>query len=245
MNVLGEPELWIAMGAVCAGGVIRGFSGFGAAMLVVPILSILYLPHQAVAIAMCLALVANIQLVPGALRSTEWRQAWPLSIGALVGIPLGALALLNIDPDLMRRAISAIVLAFALLLLSGWRWRGRQGLRAALLTGSMAGVINGAAGTGGPPVILYLLAGPRSAETSRANIISVYLFLNGGTLASLAVNGVVTPEVMWRALLLAPAWVLSLWIGIRMFHTASDRIYRRIALLTLVGVGLFGLFFTR
>ena len=41
LNAVLEPELWIAMGVVFAGGIMRGFSGFGAAMLVVPILSIL------------------------------------------------------------------------------------------------------------------------------------------------------------------------------------------------------------
>lgn len=245
MNEVLEPQLWVAMAVMLVGGVMRGFTGFGAALLVVPIFSILWLPHQAIAIMMCLALLSNIQLVPGALRATQWRQVLPISAAALAGIPLGGLALVAIDPDLMRRGISAIVLGFSLLLISGWRWKGEPGLRGALAAGGMAGLINGAAGTGGPPVILYLLGGPGDAETGRANIISVYVFLNGGTLASLAANGLVQADTLWRVLLLAPAWAVGLGLGIRLFRRAEEKTFRRIALLCLMAVGLFGIFYTR
>ena len=169
----------------------------------------------------------------------------PISAAALAAIPLGGLALGAIDPDLMRRGISAIVLGFSLLLMSGWRWKGEPSLRGALAAGGMAGLINGAAGTGGPPVILYLLAGPSDANTGRANIISVYLFLNGGTVVSLAANGLIQGDTLWRALLLAPSWAVGLWLGMRLFRITEEKTVRRIALLALVGVGLFGIFYTR
>ena len=233
------------MGVIFAAGIMRGFTGFGAALLAVPIFSILWLPHQAIATVMCLATLSNIQLVPGALRTAQWRQTLPIGLATLAMIPVGALALVAFDPDLMRRAISAIVLAFTLLLMSNWRWSGTPGLGGALVAGSMGGLINGAAGTGGPPIILYLLAGPANANTSRANIIIVYFFMNAGTVVSLAVKGLVQPDTLWRVLLLTAPWALGLWAGIRLFHNANDALFRRIALLALVGVALFGIFYTR
>ena len=245
MNDILEPQLWFGMGVVFFGGVMRGFTGFGAALLAVPIFSILWLPHKAIAAVMCLAMLSNIQLVPGALRATQWRQAIPISIAALAMTPVGTLALVTFDPDLMRRAISGIVLAFALLLMSGWRWSGTPGPGGALTAGALGGLINGAAGTGGPPIILYLLAGNSDAATSRANIIIVYFFMNGGTVASLAANGLVQGDTLWRVLLLAPSWMLGLWAGIRLFRHANEVFFRRVALLALVAVGLFGIFYTR
>ena len=233
------------MGVVFFAGIMRGFTGFGAALFAVPIFSILWLPHQAIAVVMCLALLSNIQLVPGALRTARWRQALPISIVSLAMTPVGALALVAFDPDLMRRAISGFVLAFTLLLMSGWRWSGTPGLGGGLAAGALGGLINGAAGTGGPPIILYLLAGRADAATNRANIIIVYFFMNGATVASLGVNGLVREDTLWRVLLLAPAWMLGLWAGLRLFHHANETIFRRIALLALVAVGLFGIFYTR
>ena len=67
-------DLWPAVTVVLVSGVMRGFSGFGGAMLVVPVLSIVYSPREAVAISAGLGLIANLQLLPGALRITQWRQ---------------------------------------------------------------------------------------------------------------------------------------------------------------------------
>ena len=245
LNEILERQLWFGMGVVFFAGIMRGFTGFGAALLAVPIFSILWLPHQAIAAVMCLALLSNIQLLPGALRTAQWRRVLPIGIAALAMIPVGALALVAFDPDLMRRVISGIVLAFALLLISGWRWSGTPGPGGGLAAGALGGLINGAAGTGGPPIILYLLAGKSDAATSRANIIIVYFFMNGGTVASLAANGLVGEDTLWRVLLLAPSWMLGLWAGIHLFRHANETFFRRAALLELVAVGLFGIFYTR
>jgi uncharacterized membrane protein YfcA len=236
-------ELWLGVGVVFLSGVMRGFSGFGGAMLVVPVFSILYSPVEAVAIAMLLSFLANLQLVPGARVHMEWRQVLPISVMGLVTIPLGSLLLLTLDPEVMRRAISAVVLAFVLLLGSGWRSRRRPGIAGALGAGALGGFINGAAGVGGPPVILYLLAGPGSAKTNRANLIGIYAFLTGGTVISLAANGVITAEILWRLLLFAPAFVAAVWVGMRMFGYASEAFYRRFALTVLAVAALLGLFY--
>ncbi len=236
-------DLWLAVAVVFLSGVMRGFSGFGGAMLVVPVLSIVYSPREAVAISACLGFIANLQLLPAAFRITQWRQVLPISLASLLTIPLGAMVLLAVDPALMRRAISVLVLAFVFLLGSGWRWRGEPGLAGALIAGGLGGLINGAAGTGGPPVILYLLAGPSRADTNRANMISFYGFLNGGTVASLAFNGVITAAVLWRVLLLTPFFAVGLWAGTRMFSRSGEAGYRRFALAVLFGAGMIGLLY--
>ena len=48
MSILLTHEFYIAIIAVLAAGVLRGFSGFGAGMVLVPSLSLLYNPMVAV-----------------------------------------------------------------------------------------------------------------------------------------------------------------------------------------------------
>jgi len=145
----------------------------------------------------------------------------------------------------MRRGIAGLVLVLVLLLMSGWRYPVRPGLGGALGTGALAGLLNGATGVGGPPVVLYLLGGARSARSNRANLITYFTTLNGGTCASLLYHGVYTQETLWRALSLWPVQIVSLWAGSWLFRRANDRIYRRIALAMLLGVALLGLFYQR
>ena len=63
----------------------------------------------------------------------------------------------------MRRVIAGMAAAFSLLLLTGWRYRGRHMLGLSVATGSASGLMVGAISMGGPPIFLYLMAGPGGA----------------------------------------------------------------------------------
>ncbi|MDZ7712915.1 MAG: hypothetical protein U5L06_07280 [Rhodovibrio sp.] len=67
------------------GGIVRGFSGFGSAMLLVPSLSALYGPQVAIPMLGVMELAVGGQLLPRAIRSAEPRTVGYLSRGALVG----------------------------------------------------------------------------------------------------------------------------------------------------------------
>ncbi len=210
-----------------------------------PVFAIVYPAPQAVATMVALGNLASLQLQGGVLRDTAWRQVLPLAAVAWLMIPVGAYVLLSLDSDVMRRGISGLILVMVLVLMTGWRYPGRPNLAGTVGVGAVSGVINGATGVGGPPVVLYLLAGPNPAATNRANLITYYTFLNFGTLVSLFVSGVFGWETLWRTLLLWPVQIASLAVGTWLFRRASDQIYRRIAMLTLLGVALFGLLYTR
>lgn len=245
MDAALSPQFLIAAAAILLGGVVRGFSGFGAAIIQAPIFALLYAPTQAVATLAALGTLASLQLLPGAVREARRRELVPLTVAALLAVPLGSLVLLTLDPDTMRRAIAGVVLAMVLALMGGLRYPGRPGPWSAAGVGALSGALNGATGVGGPPVVLYFLAGPNPAATNRANLIVYYTFLNGGTAAILLWHGVYSRETVWRTLALWPVQILSLWVGAWLFRRASDTVYRRIALGLMLGVALLGLFYRR
>jgi hypothetical protein len=160
-------------------------------------------------------------------------------------VPLGGLVLVSLDPDLMRRAISLLILVMVAVLLSGWRYPFPPGRKGTMVAGALSGAINGATGVGGPPLVIYLLAGPDPSITNRANLITYYTFLNGATFVSMALHKVLNPATGWHILALWPVQIVSLWLGARLFHHANDAIYRRVALGVLVIVALFGLLYSR
>ena len=105
-------------------GIMRGFSGFGAALTIAPVLALAVGPRAAIPAILLVMMVTSIQLAPRAFRDANWPVVVPLSIGGIIGIPIGAWLLIVVDPELVRRSISATVIIFALIMLTGWRYRG-------------------------------------------------------------------------------------------------------------------------
>jgi uncharacterized membrane protein YfcA len=94
----------------------------------------------------------------------------------------------------------------------------------------------GATSIGGPPVILYLLAGPDRIDITRANLT---LFVAASCIigiAMLATQGVVDLDAAWTALWLAPGYYGGLVVGTRLFSRFNDVRFRQFTLLLMIAV---------
>lgn len=217
-------------------GVVRGTTGFGGAMVMTPPLALLLGPRLAVPVVLLLEALAAAPMLVQTRRLVRWRVVGPILAATCVTVPLGGYVLLTADPQWLRRAIAAIVIVFALLLLRGWRYTGSHRTSTAIGLGGLAGAMLGATSIGGPPVILYLLAGPDRIETTRANLT---LFVAAGSLAGLAMlwaAGVLDLHAAWTALLLAPGYYLGLVAGSRLFLRFNDTRFRQFTLLLMITV---------
>ena len=220
-----------------AAGLVRGFSGFGAALILAPGFSLVMPPPEAVAMTVLLNVGTLGQLLLPALRQTRWIDVGPMSAAAVVAIPLGSLALTTLDGGVIRRAIGALVLGFSLVMLAGWRYGGRRSLPANLTVGAMCGALTGAAGIGGPPIILYFMSGDRPMAENRAGFISFFALIQLAAVPVFLWEGLVRGELVWRALGLLPVYIAATWLGARLFVRADETLARRIALGCLVLVG--------
>ncbi len=237
------PDLIYAALAVFTAGLVRGFSGFGSAMVMAPVLAALYGPTVAVPIALILDLLLAAPVLRDAVRHIEPRRIGVLTAAAIVGIPGGTFLLLHLEAQTLRIAMSLAVLSAVLLLTTGWRHKGSPHLGGTVVTGLASGALNGAIGMGGPPVIFYFLSGADAAAKIRASLNVYFALIDIGSLAVLAVAGQIGgPELIRSALLLVPL-LLGLWVGSQMFHRGGHRFYRPVAIAILAGVALGSLVF--
>ena len=93
---------------------IRGFTGFGLAVVGVPLLSLFFAPAEIVPSIMILAIIAGLQLIPKIWRSVDWKLLLPTVIGAAIGTPLGTWLLAGVSANVMRVLIGIAVLAASL-----------------------------------------------------------------------------------------------------------------------------------
>ncbi len=222
-------------------GLMRGFAGFGSAMFMAPLFAVIFGSAEMVVTVVAMELGVSLQLFPAARRACQWRIVGPMSVAACLCMPLGLWLLTGVDRTVIAKAVSLIVLAFVIVLASGWSFRGEKGPAGAAFVGALSGTMMATTSVGGPPVLLYLLAGRDPPETGRANIITYYLLTHVVLIAMFIVTGTVGVAALLRAAILFPFMVAGAWLGGRMFHLADARVFRRVALAILAAAGVFGL----
>lgn len=225
-------------------GFVRGYSGFGSGMILVPVLTLLYDPQFAVVSVVMLELIASAQMLPGVFGQCHWRSVIPMSLSSVVAVPLGTLLLVNLDAETMRQGIALVLLASVLIIASRSRSKVKHSNNrtAALITGASSGVISGATSLGGPPVILYYLSGNLSVSVTRASIVVFLVATALVTLMTYITHEIVTKEVLQFTAWLAPIFIISIFLGKRLFGKTSEAVFRAGTLMLLGSVGLFMLF---
>ena len=154
---LGGGELAVLIIAAGLAGLVRGFSGFGAAMIFVPLASVVVDPRLGVVTLFLIDLTMGLPMFVRALRYCAWRPVLLLWSGAALAVPLGSYLLVTMDAVQLRWVLALIILGLVALLLSGWRYHGKPSVPATLGVGGLAGAMGGLAGLSGPPLAAVLV----------------------------------------------------------------------------------------
>ena len=155
---LTKVEILFISGGIFFAGLIRGFVGFGASLIIVLVLSLILGPHKAVPIAALSGLPSMLQLLPTAIKHSEKAFVLPFGIAAFFAAPLGTWILVIVDPELMKIYISGFVLVMVYFLYRNWRFSRAERPAFIIGIGAAAGLIQGAAGVGGPPAVVLALS---------------------------------------------------------------------------------------
>lgn len=126
---------------------IRGFSGFGSALVNAPLFALLFGPTAAVPMSATFEFAATAQLLPGAY------------------------ILVTVDEEIMLRIIAVIVLVLTFAVMRGWRFKGRPRDVTPLGVGAITGSMLRSVGIGGTVPGLYLLAAAPTVVVARATMI--------------------------------------------------------------------------
>jgi len=219
-----------AIAVVTLAGFMRGITGFGGAMLMAPLLSLLIGAVPTVVTALTLETAAALVMFPDALPKINKRVLLYLTLPACFTVPIGGYLLVTLDPLIARKAIAAVVALFSLLLLTGLRYSGPHRPGTSIMLGSVVGVLLGATSVGAPPVILYLLSGPDPQVVTRANLTVFVTAISVAGLLMLTLAGALTTPLAMSAALLCIPFVTATWLGAKQFARLSDLSVRRLAL---------------
>src|SRR6187551_212657 len=88
-------------------GTARGFSGFGSALIFMPLASSMAAPQLVAAVLLIIDFTAALPLIPNAWKQADRKATSVMVIGALIGVPIGTYFLSRLDPVTTRWIISA------------------------------------------------------------------------------------------------------------------------------------------
>jgi hypothetical protein len=222
-------------------GLVRGFSGFGSALIYMPLISAVYEPRIAAVTLLAIDFVSSTPFTIPEFRRCAWREVLPLAIASAIAVPFGTWALLVINPLALRWGIAVLVLTLLAVMASGWRYRGEPKLPLTIGVGLFAGFGGGAVQIAGPAVIIYWLSRGNAALAMRANLMVFFTLIDVMLVVSYAVQGLFTADTLALSLLLGIPFLLALGVGVRMFHGTSDRLYRNVAYAVIAVAALLSL----
>jgi uncharacterized membrane protein YfcA len=231
--------------AICAiafvSGTARGFSGFGSALIFMPLASSIAAPRLVAALLLIIDFIAAAPLVPNAWKKADRKATAVMVLGALAGVPIGTYFLSRLDPVTTRWIISGFVFALLLLLLSGWRYRGKDHATISVGIGGLSGFCSGLAQTGGPPIVGYWLGRPIPSVIARANILLFFGASDFFSVVSYAVTGLITADAIKFSFVVGPVYAIGVWFGASLYGKASEALFRAICYALIAAAVIAGL----
>ena len=212
---------------VFAAAIVRGYSGFGFSLLAITSLSLVLPPAEIIPPIFMMEVAASLSLLPGIWKDIHWRSLGLLGAGCLVGTPVGVRFLASAPAAPMKIALASAVLVAVGFLWSGYFRKTMPSAAEAIATGTISGLLNGAVGIGGPPVVVFFFNSPAGIAIGRASLIAFFIATDTMALGFLAANGLVTSEGFYRFLVFVPALLAGQWIGARGFSTTNPAAFQR------------------
>lgn len=222
-------------------GVVRGFSGFGSALIYIPLTAAVYDPLTAAVTFVMIDMATGISFVMGAWSKTRWGEVLTLAAAAILSAQFGTLILQYADPTLLRWMICALVAMIVGVLVSGWRYDGKPHLAVTIAVGLFAGLLGGAVQISGPPIVIYWLGSMHDVGIVRASLISYFGLFSAGSVVTYYFHGLLTATLIALAILLGPLHVVAMWAGGKAFHLATPQTYRRVAYATIILSAIVGM----
>jgi uncharacterized protein len=232
--------LLVALLVALLAGTISGLTGFGLALISVPLLLFIYDPRTVVALTTVLSVTINAAVVWDSWRDAEKRVVLALLPPAALGVVAGVEVLRVADPLYIRLVVSIVVTFSALMLLRETRLPGADTRWGPVLAGSTSGALSTSTGLAGPPIVLLLASRGLPKRAFRGSSALYFLVTSFVGLAILVFRGLVDGGDVPVALALIPVAFLGKAIGTAFLKRTSEKAFRAITLGIVILTGSLG-----
>lgn len=225
--------------AILVGALAQRSTGMGFALVCSPFVVLLLGSTDGVFVVLTCGALASLLIIPRVWRFIEWRSLAWLTIPAVIAIVPGSILVASLPESVMQLIIGAIVvIALTGTLVVTRAQHTVTGRTAAVITGAASGIMNTAAGVGGPPLSIYavLTRWPQVpfAATIQPYFVVIDVIALGGKFV--ATGGAFPGLDAWSWLII----VGSMLIGLACGEVVHKHISHRAARVAVIVIAYFG-----
>lgn len=218
-------QIAVALAAALGSAFVRGLTGFGMAILLVPVLALALPPVEAVVLANALTFMIGATEIRSLVRDAE-RSAWVIAALVVVTTPIGLWALSMTGRDVARLVIALIAVSAFLAILLPKRGAAVPGPVVTGSVGVLSGLMTGYAGMPGPPVVPYYAGRDLPRPIIKASMQLIFTIAASAGLASATWLGILRWELLVFALVMLPMIIAGNRLGARVSGRISDPVWR-------------------
>lgn len=221
--------------------VFRSAFGFGESLVAVPLLALWIPLNVAVPLSVLMSVTIAGVVVVQDWSKIHFRSAGGLILCTLIGIPLGLLLLVNVDERIVKATLGVIIIVFSIYLLLGKQLKELKTDSLGWLFGCglLAGILGGAYGLNGPPLVIYGAKRRWSAQHFRATLQGYFLIASIVGMIGYWFTGLLVPIVIHYYLLSLPVMLPAVFIGRVINHRLHGESFFKYVYFVLLAIGAF------
>ncbi len=234
--------LAFCLAVVFCGYALRGATGFGAGVVVIPLLLFVLPLTVVIPVVTTLGILASFGQSLQEFRHVDWRVLRGLALPSAIGVGIGLWLFAAIDQVLLLKAFGAFIIVYGLWTFlprrAGPRMPPRAIAAGAGVCGGVVATVFG--GLAGPFYAIYLRALELDKRRFRASMSSVLLCLGLVRAGGYGGLGFYDRRVLAALLLFAPVMGLAMFAGDRWHASLDEARFEKVvaALLVLSGAAL-------
>jgi len=236
--LLSGLELMIALVAVFVGATVMGTVSFGMGLVVVPVLLLFLAPQPAVVVVNSIIAIVLVLVLVQVRHSLSLKLVGGMTLGGLIAVPIGVLALRSADPTLLRIVIAVAILALGALSLFNIQIPLTRRRFSGPVFGFLTSISVTTLSIGGPLAAIYVIAQKWPPDTMRASLAFYFLISYLLAFALYAWAGLVDRETLVNIGLLTPALLAGFGLATLIVKRINERVFRYAAIAVIITGGV-------
>lgn len=233
---MGLDQIALILLGAFAGGFVNGLTGFGTGITAMGFWLYALPPAAAASLVVLTSTAAQLQTLRMIWPAIEWRRVLPFLVPGVVGVPLGTVLLVHVEPRSFKLGLGAFLVAYSLYVLARrseieYAWGGKA---ADGVVGFGSGVVSGLTGFVGILIVVWTDIRGWAKQQRRGIVQAFNIFILAFTIASHAVSGLLTRQVALATLVALPATIGGARLGAYIYRRLGDRGYQRAVMLLLL-----------